>query len=173
MSEQFSYHTMAGEFLQQLPRGAFLTVRAEERINTMTIGWGALGYFWNLPVLMVAVRYSRYTYDLLKEARDFSVSIPLNSDFKKSLAGTGSKSGRDMDKFKVFSLKADKGRSIESPVIGSCGLIYECRLIFKQKMDPELLAPELRQKFYAQEDYHVMYYGEIVSTYLNKPKAEA
>ncbi|NLO22482.1 MAG: flavin reductase family protein [Syntrophomonadaceae bacterium] len=168
MSEQISYNAMAQELLGQLPRGAFLSVRAEERINTMTIGWGSLGYFWNLPVLMVAVRYSRYTYDLMEEARDFSVSVPLNSDFKKSLAGTGSQSGRDIDKFKVFSLKAEKGKSIESPVIGSCGLVYECRLIFKQTMDPALLAPELRQKFYSQEDYHVMYYGEIVSTYLNK-----
>jgi flavin reductase (DIM6/NTAB) family NADH-FMN oxidoreductase RutF len=167
MSGQLSYNTMAQELLEQLPRGAFLSVRAKERINTMTIGWGAIGYFCNLPVLMVAVRYSRYTFDLLKEARDFSVSVPLNADFKKSLAGTGSKSGRDMDKFKVFSLKAEKGKSIESPVIGNCGLVYECRLIFKQTMDPELLAPELRQKFYAQEDYHVMYYGEIVSVYLN------
>lgn len=167
MSEQLSYNTMARELLEQLPRGAFLSVRAEEKINTMTIGWGALGYFWNLPVLMVAVRYSRYTYNLMEEARDFSVSVPLNSDFKKSLAGTGSQSGRDIDKFKVFSLKADKGRSIESPVIGSCGLVYECRLIFKQTMDPALLAPELKQKFYAQEDYHVMYYGEIVSAYVN------
>jgi flavin reductase (DIM6/NTAB) family NADH-FMN oxidoreductase RutF len=158
---------MAREMLEQLPRGAFLSVRAEDRINTMTIGWGAIGYFWNRPVLIVGVRYSRYTFDLIEAARDFSVTLPLSPDFKKSLAGTGAQSGRDIDKFKVFSLKADNAKEIESPVIGGCGLVYECRLIFKQAMDPELLEPELRQKFYPQEDYHVMYYGEIVSTYVN------
>ena len=167
MSEELIYSSMAREMLEQLPRGAFLSVRADDRINTMTIGWGAIGYFWNKPVIIVGVRYSRYTYDLIEEARDFSVTIPLSSDFKKSLAGTGSKSGRDMDKFQVFSLKAEPGKEIESPVIGSCGLVYECRLIFKQAMDPDLLDEELRQKFYAQEDYHVMYYGEIVSAYQN------
>ncbi len=167
MSEELIYNTMAQEMLDRLPRGAFLSVRAEDRINTMTIGWGAIGYFWNKPVIIIGVRYSRYTYNLMEEAPDFSVTIPMNSDFKKTLTGTGSKSGRDIDKFQIFSLKAEPGKEIASPVIGSCGLVYECKLIFKQAMDPDLLDQELRQKFYPQDDYHVMYYGEIVSTYLN------
>lgn len=167
MSEELIYNTMAQKMLEHLPRGAFLAVRADDRINTMTIGWGAIGYFWNKPVIIVGVRYSRYTYNLMEEARDFSVTIPLSSDFKKSLSGTGSKSGRDIDKFKIFSLQAETGKKIESPVIGDCGLVYECKLIFKQAMEAELLDEELRQKFYAQEDYHVMYYGEILSTYIN------
>jgi len=167
MSEELKYSTVAQEMLEQLPRGAFLSVRADDRINTMTIGWGAVGFFWNRPVIIVAVRYSRYTYDLIEEAPDFTVTLPLSTDFKESLAGTGSKSGRDLNKFQIFQLKAETGKKTESPVIGDCGLVYECKLIFKQAMDPELLDEELRQKFYAQGNYHVMYYGEIISCYKN------
>lgn len=167
MRDEIKYHARAGELLQQLPRGAFLSVGAGDKINTMTIGWGAIGFFWARPVMIVGVRYSRYTYELMENARDFSVSAPLNADFKKALAGAGSKSGRDMDKFQIFNLKAEGGQEIDSPVIDSCGLIYECKLIYKQSMDPEMLAEELRKKYYPHDDYHVIYWGEIVSTYIN------
>jgi flavin reductase (DIM6/NTAB) family NADH-FMN oxidoreductase RutF len=168
MYEEIIYHTRIEEMLQQLPHGAFLSVRADDKINTMTIGWGAIGFFWARPVMIVGVRHSRYTYNLMEKARDFSVSVPLNAEFKKSLAGAGSKSGRDVDKFQVFNLKADNGQRIESPVIGSCGLIYECKLIYKQDMDPAMLDEELKKKYYPQDDYHVIYWGEIVSTYINE-----
>ncbi|WP_369397352.1 hypothetical protein [Syntrophomonas palmitatica] len=46
MLANLKYHEMSREMLEQLPRGAFLSVKAGERINTMTIGWGAVGYMW-------------------------------------------------------------------------------------------------------------------------------
>lgn len=167
MSEELKYNAMSKEMLEQLPRGAFLSVKAGDEQNTMTIGWGAIGFFWRKPVLIVGVRYSRHTFSLIEKATDFSVTVPLSADFKNELAGTGSKSGRDIDKFAAFNLQPVAGKKIDSPVIAGCGLVYECRLIFKQIMEPELLDEELRSKFYADGDYHVMYYGEIVSCYTN------
>lgn len=167
MSEELKYNAMSREMLEQLPRGAFLSVKSGNEKNTMTIGWGAIGFFWQRPVLIVGVRYSRHTYSLIEKATDFSVTVPLSGNFKKELAGAGSKSGRDIDKFTVFNLQAAAGKEIDSPVIGGCGLVYECRLIFKQIMEPELLNEELLNKFYKDGDYHVMYYGEIVSCYTN------
>lgn len=167
MSEEMKYNAMSKEMLDQLPRGAFLSVQVGDEKNTMTIGWGAIGFFWRKPVLIVGVRYSRHTYSLMEKTADFSVTVPLSADFKEQLAGAGSKSGRDIDKFAAFNLQAAAGKSIGSPVIGGCGLVYECRLLFKQTMDPELLDEELRSKLYADGDYHVLYYGEIVSCYTN------
>ncbi|NMB08592.1 MAG: flavin reductase family protein, partial [Tissierellia bacterium] len=86
-------------------RGAFLTVKDNEnRVNTMTIGWGNIGYEWGRPVFIVLVRESRYTHELLENAKDFTVSIPLDNKMNKALGYCGSKSGRDYDKFKECDL---------------------------------------------------------------------
>ncbi|MEN6326290.1 MAG: flavin reductase, partial [Syntrophomonas sp.] len=117
---------------------------------------------------VVLVRYSRYTYELLQKAQEFTLSIPLDSEMKKPLAIAGSSSGRDTDKFSALQLKAQPAKYIGSPVIGECGLIYECRVIYRQPMDPEMLDDDIKTKFYANEDYHVMYFGEILACYKNK-----
>ncbi|HOO44668.1 MAG TPA: flavin reductase family protein, partial [Deltaproteobacteria bacterium] len=31
---------------KQLQKGAFLTVKAGDALNTMTIGWGLIGFIW-------------------------------------------------------------------------------------------------------------------------------
>lgn len=168
MDNEISYSKLAAEVLQQLPKGGFLSVRAGEEINTMTIGWGAIGFMWQKPIVIVLVRYSRYTYDLIQKAQEFTLSIPLDNEMKKPLAMAGSNSGRDMDKFSALQLKAQPARCIASPAIGECGLIYECRVVYRQPMDPEMLDAGIKEKFYADEDYHVMYFGEILACYKNK-----
>ncbi|HCF51182.1 MAG TPA: flavin reductase [Syntrophomonas sp.] len=168
MTVQPEYITGVADMLKQLPLGAFLTVKSGDKINTMTIGWGSIGYIWNKPIMMVMVRYSRYTHELIKDAPDFSVSVPLDGHLKKTLAGAGSKSGRDIDKFEAFDLAAKPARSIASPVIDNCGLIYECRVLYKHPMDPAAFDAVLDSKLYKTKDYHVLYYGEIVANYNNR-----
>lgn len=168
MYNNLEYNENAKEMLNQLPKGAFLSVRDGDRINTMTIGWGAVGFMWQRPVMIVAVRYSRYTYGLIEDAQEFSVSVPLDNEMKKSLAIAGTNSGRDMDKFKFLQLTAQDGKSIKSPVIGNCGLVYECRVVYHQPMEPKMLDTNIKEKFYNDDDYHVMYFGEILACYKNK-----
>ncbi|MGI6452378.1 MAG: flavin reductase family protein [Syntrophomonadaceae bacterium] len=160
-----AYNTTADQMLRHLPRGAFLSVRSGNKINTMTIGWGAVGYMWRKPILMVAVRYSRYTYELLKEASDFSVCLPGEGQHKTNLAIAGSKSGRDINKFTELKLTAQPGRKIESPVIEGCSLVYECKIIYRDALDPASLDPAIKDQFYSDGDYHVLYFGEILEMY--------
>ncbi|NLG33598.1 MAG: flavin reductase family protein [Syntrophomonadaceae bacterium] len=167
MSQKIKLDEYAGKLLAQLPKGAFLSVRSGNNINTMTIGWGAIGYIWAKPIIIVAVRGSRYTYELIEKATDFSVSVPLDDQLKHSLAGAGAQSGRNLDKFAAFRLTAAQGKTIASPVIKECQLIFECRIIFKHPVDPSALNKELNDKFYANQDYHVLYYGEILAQYTN------
>lgn len=165
MSIDIPFEQSAAQFLTQLPRGAFLTVKAGDKLNTMTIGWGAISHIWQRPIMMVMVRYSRYTYELMEKAADFTVSIPPAGDLKKDLAVAGTKSGRNIDKFKECSLTAKNSRFIESPIIKECDLVYECKIVYKQEMQPENLAEEYRTRCYANDDYHVMYFGEIAACY--------
>ncbi|MDD4802013.1 MAG: flavin reductase family protein [Syntrophomonas sp.] len=165
MPQKINYKEYSRQFLEQLPKGAFLTVKEGERLNTMTIGWGSIGYVWARPVLMVMVRYSRYTHDLIEKALDFSVSVPALGGLKKPLAVAGTKSGRDMDKFKECDLTVQTAKSIASPVIKECDYIFECKLLFKHAMEPDKLDKSIHDKFYADNDFHVIYYGEILACY--------
>lgn len=168
MPEDMSYSQMSHQLLKQLPKGAFLTVQAGDKVNTMTIGWGSIGFIWGRPILMVMVRYSRYTHELIQAAEDFTLSVPLQADMKKSLAAAGSKSGRDIDKFAACNLSTRPAREVKSPVIDGCELIYECRIVYKQAMDYQDLDPSIQKRWYKDGDDHVLYFGEIAACYQQK-----
>lgn len=171
MVEKVDYNAYAKEALQQLPKGAFMNVRVGDELNTMTIGWGNIGFIWGKPVFTALVRYSRHTYQLVEQADEFTVSFPLNGQLKKALGFCGSKSGRDVNKFDELSLTAVDGKDVTSPMIDECDLHYECKVVFKQPMDPEKLQESIKGDCYPEDNYHVIYYGEIVGTYIKQEES--
>lgn len=162
---EVSFQDLSKDFLSQLVKGAFLTVKAGEKVNTMTIGWGNIGFIWNKPIMMVPVRYSRHTYSMIDGSDTFTVSVPVQSDKKKELAFCGTKSGRDMDKIQACGLNLSAGQSVETPIISDCELHIECKVVYKQAMEPGTLDQDIRGLKYQNGDYHVMYYGEILKAY--------
>jgi flavin reductase (DIM6/NTAB) family NADH-FMN oxidoreductase RutF len=149
--------------MKQIQEGAFLTVRAGEALNTMTIGWAAIGIAWRKPVMMVMVRSSRHTFSIIEKAADFTVSVP-SGDMKKAIAFCGTKSGRDVDKFKECGLKTAPSRHVASPIIEIPGFHFECRIVYKNPIDPERLTPDY-DPLYPEKDYHTLYFGEILACY--------
>lgn len=149
-------------------KGAFLTVKSGDKVNTMTISWGNIGFEWARPVFTVLVRKSRYTYELIENSSEFTVSIPLSDELKDALALCGTKSGRDMDKFEAAGLNLKAGRKVGAPVIGNCELHYECRIVYKHEMNPSLLDESVIDAAYKNGDFHTLYYGEIVDCYLEE-----
>lgn len=164
--ERINFNEYSTGALEQLKKGAFLTVKDGEKVNTMTIGWGSIGYIWNMPIFMVMVRYSRHTYKLLEKTNEFTVSIPLSNNLKKELAYCGTKSGRDVDKFKECNITMVDGQTISTPIIGECELHYECKVVYQQAMEPATLDEDIKNSKYKDNDYHVLYYGKIEDTYL-------
>ncbi|CDI49116.1 flavin reductase family protein [Clostridium tetani] len=147
-------------------KGAFLTIKDDDKVNTMTIGWANIGYQWRMPVFLVMVRKSRYTYELIEKASEFTVSIPVDVNLKKELAFCGSKSGRDVDKIKECNLKLENGKKIETPIIDNCEMHFECKILYKEAMVKENLSEDIKDKFYKDGDYHTFYYGEILDCYI-------
>lgn len=162
--KEIQYDVYANRALEQLPKGAFLTTAADGKINTMTIGWGSIGYMWKRPVFTVMVRTSRHTYGLIEKNPQFTVSVPLG-DMKAALGLCGSKSGRDVDKFAAAQLQALPGQKVNVPVIGGAGLHFECNVVYKQAMSAVQLDAALAQQWYADNDWHTLYYGEILAAY--------
>ncbi|MDR1485141.1 MAG: flavin reductase family protein [Planctomycetaceae bacterium] len=145
--------------------GAFLTVKNGERVNTMTIGWGLIGIQWQLPMFTVLVRPSRFTFGLIDTALDFTVSVPKNDNFSKALTICGSKSGRDTDKFEVAGLVTKPSQKVATPVIAGDLYNYECRITYKTPLNPTVIPNEIVRACYPINDFHTLYFGEIVSCY--------
>ncbi|HHY05139.1 MAG TPA: flavin reductase family protein [Thermoanaerobacterales bacterium] len=159
---------VAPQILKQIEKGVFLTVKQGDNTNTMTIGWGMLGRIWNRQIFMVLVRYSRYTYELIEKADSFTVSIPKYNTLEDALNICGTKSGRDIDKFKECNLTCEPGKTVASPIIAECDIHVECKIIYKQPLDPEKIPEEIKKVHYKTQDYHVLYYGEIQKTFVRE-----
>lgn len=161
------YLENADNMMERIKKGAFLTVRADTSVNTMTIGWATLGYIWQRPVFMIAVRDSRHTFTLLERTDNFTVTVPAEDTCRDALMLCGTKSGRDIDKFKEGQLRQKAAQQVQSPIIDTPGNHYECRIIYKSPMDNAFLDPEL-EKLYPKKDYHTLYFGEIVACYATR-----
>jgi flavin reductase (DIM6/NTAB) family NADH-FMN oxidoreductase RutF len=134
--------------------------------NVMTIGWGLIGPLWSKPFFLIAVRPSRYTYEFIERTGDFTVNV-LKPGMGNIADYCGSISGRDVNKFKSMNLTLDSGKHVNSPVIRECRIHYECKVKYKTELIPPALPADLVAKTYANGDYHTLYYGEIVSSYLS------
>jgi len=99
------YISVTEDSINKIKKGAFLTVKANNALNTMTIGWATFGVVWSKPIMMVAVRSSRHTFKIIESAKDFTVTVPME-DMHKEIAFCGSKSGRNLDKFKMCKQSA-------------------------------------------------------------------
>lgn len=144
--------------------GVFLTVGGEQP-NTMTLGWASIGHLWKKSVLTVLVRPQRHSYEMLKRAGEFTVSVPTRNPLKKELAFAGTASGRDCDKFSGHGLTALPAQAVNAPIVGECGLHFECRTLLTQDMNPDALAAEILDGVYPTRDFHTLFFGEILRCY--------
>ena len=157
--QHIEYLSLIERAIRQIENGAFLTVKSGDSVNVMTIGWVSIGFIWGRPMVTVLVRRSRYTFELIEKAADFSVSVPL-ADMRKELEICGSQSGRTVDKLNKCRLEVCPGEKIKTPVLTIPGIHFECTIVYKSPIDPALLAATYR-RLYPDKDYHTLYYGEI------------
>ena len=161
-----SYREKSDQILAALEKGIFMTTKVKDKVNTMTIAWGGVSFVWNKPIFVAYVRYSRDTYEMLKNTEEFTVNIPITKDLRKELGFCGTKSGRDYDKIKECNLTLHEGRTLHTPVIADCEMHYECKVIYQQSMEPNNLDPDILKRYYANNDFHVIFYGEIKDSYI-------
>ena len=159
-----NYNEMLKENMDILSKGAFLTTKVGDKVNSMTIAWGSIGFMWNKPIFMAMVRPQRYTYDLIESSSEFTVTIPYEN-VKEAVAFLGTKSGRDMNKLSHLGIDTIKGQKIDTPVLNMKGMHFECKIVYKTKMTNENLDSDIDKTKYPAKDYHTLYFGEIVSSY--------
>lgn len=164
---------MSVEYMRHLDRsvkylhrqGGFLTVKKGDEVGVSTISWGNMGFEWGRPVFTILVRESRYIHELLEDATEFTVSIPTSKDAVKALKTVGSVSGRNVDKFKKAKIRSHKAKTIDTPIIEEGDIFYECKIIYRHKIDSKNLRKDIDRVTYMDDNYHEIYYGEIVNSY--------
>jgi flavin reductase (DIM6/NTAB) family NADH-FMN oxidoreductase RutF len=134
----------------------------EKQYNAMTISWGSLGYIWGRPFVQVVVRPHRYTFEFIEHYPTFTVCA-FPPEFRQMLSLLGTRSGREEDKISSAGLTPTAATCVAAPAFAQAELVFECRKIYWQDLDPaHFLAGDI-DKNYPTQDYHRMYYGEIVA----------
>lgn len=97
--------------------------------NIITVGWIG-GVCSEPPQLGIAIRRKpkkRYSYDLIKESKEFVINIP-NEDIVEIVDKCGLASGKHLDKFKEFGLTPLAASKVGAPLIKECPVNLECKL---------------------------------------------
>lgn len=138
-----------------------LTGVSDKGFNSMTVSWGSVGVLWSRPVVFAFVRPVRHTFGFMNDGEMFSLAI-MNKDIHKKMAVFGSKSGRDIDKYKESGMTASFEDGVPYPE--DAELVFICKKIANTDMTPEWFIDEsLDPDNYPKKDYHRMYIGEIVT----------
>jgi flavin reductase (DIM6/NTAB) family NADH-FMN oxidoreductase RutF len=161
--ERIQFDLALPQMIKKIKEGSFLIVQAGDDLNVMAIGWASFGFFWGKSVATIAVRTSRYTYEIIERAKDFSVSIP-REDKSKEIEFCGTQSGRNCDKLKKCGLKIFPAIKARSPILDIAGIHIECKIVYKSPINPKWLADEY-ETIYPQKDFHTFYFGEVMECY--------
>ena len=167
-SHQFPDADTLAQTLGFLPGPGLLLAAASPSggANVMTIGWATFGIVWNRPVCMVMVRPTRYTFTLIEESGAFTVNVPA-SGMDDVLDFCGHNSRRDVDKIRALGLAFSPAKTIASISLDDCSLTYECRVVGKYDISPDMLAEDVLLNHYKdgtrEGNYHRVYLGEILS----------
>jgi flavin reductase (DIM6/NTAB) family NADH-FMN oxidoreductase RutF len=141
-----------------------LVVSGTKKPNPMTVSWGGFGTIWDKPVVIVYVRPTRFSHNLLMEHDEFTLNI-LPAAFKKALQICGTKSGRNVDKWEVSALTKTKSSKIKPPRVKEAELAFECKTIARFQMDKkDFLDPKITG-FYPKKDYHTIFIGEVLQIF--------
>ena len=132
--------------------------------NVMTISWGMIGIIWGRPIFQVLVRPSRYTYQFIEDSKVFTVNVPP-PEYKRIVALCGSRSGRDIDKFKEYQIAVSPAHTVPSVTIDACPVVWECRVVHYNDVIPGQLDSAVEADCYGGTNYHRIYFGEIKGTY--------
>lgn len=156
------YNAFLKETLSLLQKpGVFLVAAGRNgKANAMTIGWGTIGVIWGKKIMQVLVRPSRHTYTLIEQSDSFTVCLPAPA-MTQAVAYCGQYSGRDGDKLAACKLTTLPSTRVSAPGIAGCPVIYECRIVHKNDVNPPTLAPDITA--YPTGNYHRIYSGEIMA----------
>ena len=79
------------------------------------------------PLVYISIRSTRKSYEIIKETGEFVINIP-NENLVWQVDFCGTKSGKNIDKFKEAKLQKEKAKLVKAPLIKECPINLECKV---------------------------------------------
>ena len=144
-----------------------LLVAGKAKPNPMTVSWGGFGTLWNKPVVSIYVRPTRFTFCLLETEPDFTLNF-LPHSMKSALDYCGSRSGRDVDKWKEAGIKPVPSKKVGAPRVAGSELAIECKVLASLNITPSRFLDPSIEELYPKKDYHRLFIGEVRAIFASK-----
>ncbi len=164
------------DIVRGIKSAALVTTKNGDKVNSMTISWGTIGIEWEVPIFIAFIREGRFTREQVDATGEFTVNITYRKRNSNILRVCGAKSGRDTDKVKELGLTLIDGDMVSAPAVKEFPLTLECKVLYRQPQDFNLLPKDFSDKFYPQDvdstaplcnkDNHIAYYGQILKAYI-------
>ena len=105
----------AGNMLNPVPAVMVSVADQNHRPNIITVAWA--GTICSDPAMLsISVRKNRYSYDIIKETKEFVVNL-TTKQLCRATDYCGVRSGRDVDKFKEMHLTPQPSEKVKAPGI--------------------------------------------------------
>jgi flavin reductase (DIM6/NTAB) family NADH-FMN oxidoreductase RutF len=125
-----------------------------EHADALAVAWIAIGGA-NPPTIVMALRHSRRTLELIRETGEFTVNIPRARD-AAVVDYFGMVSGHDHDKFAETGWTLEPASVVSAPLIAQCPYNLECRVLSE-----------------TDNGSHVLVVGEVVQSHAEESILDA
>lgn len=117
---------LPGTLLSPVPPVMVTCRDSEGKDNIITIAWAGT-VCSEPPMLQIAIRPERHSFDIIANSKEFVVNIPDRKTVRETdLCGV--LSGRDYDKFRESGLTRGRSEHVQAPIIMECPINIECKL---------------------------------------------
>ena len=139
---------------------AVAIAKGKERMNAITIGWGALGTLFSKPCCTIYIHKKRYSKIIFDEADHFAVCF-FSKKYQMDINNYyGKLSGRDFDKVNEGIFNLDFADDV--PIFKEAEYIIICKMMAKSDFDVDKIYEERIKKWYTEEGVHTIYHGEVL-----------
>jgi len=112
--------------LNPVPVVLITSKNKEGKVNVFTVGWIGTACT-KPPMITVAIKPERLSYDYIKESGDFVVNLP-NSKMVREVDYCGVRSGKLIDKISEMNFTMDNSKDVSAPLISECFISLECKV---------------------------------------------
>lgn len=112
--------------LNPVPSVLITSQNKDGKVNVFTVGWIGTACT-RPPMITVAIRPERLSYEYIKETEEFVVNLPPAS-MTKVVDYCGVVSGKREDKVQKMKLSLEDSEAVSVPSLGDCPVNIECKL---------------------------------------------
>lgn len=167
----------ANFIMKRIRKGIVVSAKSDDKVNSLTIGWGEIGYVWSIPTFTIYIRKNRFTTGLVLNSKKFTINVPLDNKYDKEIIYLGTHSGRSEDKLtKVgFHINVDDKEFVS---IDELPLTIECEVLYSQLQNKKAIPNDILERYYPEDvdsfncgsnkDEHYEIIGKITNAYILK-----